>query len=81
VFHRGAQDRVDPGLVAWILPEVFQHIAIEPDADLLFGFRHDQRRRGKPIVKSQSPPRDRLAAIFAALYGRYCGESMNRCHQ
>jgi hypothetical protein len=29
---------------------VFQHVAVEPNADLLFRLRHDERRRGKPIL-------------------------------
>lgn len=50
VLHRGAQDRVDPCLILRISAEMFEHIAIQPDADLLLRPRHDESCRGEPVV-------------------------------
>ena len=49
MLHRGAQDRVDPSLISRMLPKVLEHVAIQPDADLLLGFRQDQRGRCEPV--------------------------------
>src|SRR5438105_1897015 len=39
VLHGRAQDRVDPGLITRVAAEMLQHVAIEPNADLLLRCR------------------------------------------
>ena len=50
VLHRGAQDRVDARLISRVFPEMFEDIAIEPDADLLLWRWHHERRRREPVL-------------------------------
>jgi hypothetical protein len=64
------QDRVYPGLIARIPPEMFEHLSIQPDADLFLRLRHDKFCRGKPVGINN---RCRIRVITSVGFDFICG--------